>query len=131
VLIDTSAVLAILLGEPESQALVEAIVASPVRRIGAPTLVEAAAVLMARKGKQGEIALDALVQRLSIEVVPMSIEAAGRTRSAYQRFGRGVGSPAVLNYGDCLAYGIAMASGDALLFKGDDFGQTDVIAAPW
>jgi ribonuclease VapC len=131
VLIDTSAVLAILLGEPESQALVEAIVASPVRRIGAPTLVEAAAVLLARKGKQGEIALDALVQRLSIEVVPMSIEAAGRTRSAYQRFGRGVGSPAVLNYGDCLAYGIAMASGDALLFKGDDFGQTDVIAAPW
>jgi len=83
--------------------------------------------MVARKGPQGAIALDALLERLDIEVVAMSAEAASLARSAYTRYGKGVGSPGVLNYGDCLSYGVAMATGEPLLFKGDDFTQTDVL----
>jgi ribonuclease VapC len=61
----------------------------------------------------------------------MSPDAAAFSRSAYARFGRGVGSPSVLNYGDCLSYGIAMAVGESLLFKGDDFSKTDVASVPY
>jgi len=127
--IDSSALVAILLGEPESPRLVKAIATAPVRVVGAPTVVETAAVLLARKGTAGEVALDALLQRLDIRVVPMTADAAVAARSAYQRYGKGVGSPGVLNYGDCLAYGVAVASGDTLLFTGEDFSQTDVVAA--
>ena len=74
--IDTSAIVAILLGEPEAEDLVAAIAAAEERVIGAPTLVEAAAILFARKGTAGEVALDALLQRLEIEVVPMTADAA-------------------------------------------------------
>jgi ribonuclease VapC len=124
--IDTSALLAVLLSEAEADALVEAIVSAGTRQVGAPTLVEAAAVMAARKGPAGEVALDALLQRLEIEVVAMTPEAAAFARSAYVRYGRGVGSPAVLNYGDCLAYGVARAAGEPLLFKRDDFALTDI-----
>jgi ribonuclease VapC len=124
--IDTSVLLAILQGEPEALAFVDAISSADSRVVGAPTLVEAAAVILARKGPQGEIALDALLQRLDIEVAEMTPEAASFARSAYSRYGKGVGSPGVLNYGDCLAYGVAMAMGEPLLFKGDDFSKTDL-----
>jgi ribonuclease VapC len=99
---------------------------TPVRLVGAPTVVEAAAVMLARKGPQGEIALDALLRRLHIELTPMSAEAAGFARSAYARYGKGIGTPGVLNYGDCLAYGVAKAAGERLLFVGDDFRKTDI-----
>jgi ribonuclease VapC len=129
--IDTSALVAILLGEPESQRMAVAIAADPTRLVGAPTLVEAAAVMLARKGPQGEIALDALLQRLDIRTTDLNAEAAAHARSAYRRFGKGVGLPSVLNYGDCLSYGVAMARGEPLLFKGDDFPRTDVLAAAY
>lgn len=130
-IIDTSALVAILLGEPEADQLVQAIVAAGSRVVGTPTLVEAAAVMLARKGSIGEVALDALLQRLSIDIMPMSAEAAASARSAYQRYGRGIGSPGVLNFGDCLSYGVAMAAGEPLLYKGDDFTMTDVEAVAW
>lgn len=129
--IETSALVAILLAEPEAERLVRAIGGAEPRLVGAPTVFEAAAVMLARKGPAGEIALDALLQRLAVEIVPMSVAAAVLARSAYQRYGRGVGSPGVLNYGDCLSYGIAMAEGDALLFTGNDFSRTDVSAAAY
>jgi ribonuclease VapC len=131
VVLDTSAILAILFAEPEAALMVGALVGAERRLVGAPTLVEAAAILLARKGPAGGIALDALLQRLGVEVVPMTPEAATLARSAYQRFGKGVGSPGVLNYGDCLAYGVAMAVDEPLLFKGDDFPRTDVVAAAY
>jgi ribonuclease VapC len=131
VIIDASAVVAILLDEPEAGRLVEAIASAPVRRIGAPTLVEAAAVLLARKRANGEIALDTLLERLDIDVVAMEPDAAAMARSAYRRYGKGIGSPGVLNYGDCLSYGIAMALSEPLLCKGDDFAQTDVLLAAY
>lgn len=129
--IDSSALLAILQSEPESSALVRAIAAAEERLVPAPTIVEAAAVMMSRRGAGGEIALDALVQRLEIEIIAMSIEAANAARRAYRRYGKGVGSPGVLNYGDCMAYGVAMSRGTTLLFKGKDFSQTDVKAAEY
>lgn len=127
-IIDTSALLAILLDEPESTALVSAISAASVRLIAAPTLVEASAVLHGRKGPSGDVALDALLHRLSVITVDMNSAAAAFARDAFRRFGKGVGNPAVLNYGDCLAYGAAMATGQPLLFKGADFAQTDIAA---
>ncbi|MEO8192749.1 MAG: type II toxin-antitoxin system VapC family toxin [Gemmatimonadales bacterium] len=124
--IDTSAVIAILLGEPEANGIIDAIEKDAIRLIGAPSLVEAGAVMLAKKGAGGVVALDALIQRLDITVEPFSSSAADFARSAYARFGKGVGSPAVLNYGDCLSYGVAQTLGQPLLFKGDDFPQTDV-----
>ncbi len=130
-IIDTSALIAILLDEPESTALVAAISAAPVRFIAAPTLVEASAVLHGRKGPSGDVALDALLHRLSVITVEMNAIAAAFARDAFRRFGKGIGNPAVLNYGDCLVYGVAMATGQPLLFKGSDFAQTDVASATY
>lgn len=129
--LDSSALLAILLAEPEAPAMLRALARDDVRRVGAPTLVEASAVLQARKGPAGDVALDALLERASIEVVPMTPAAASLARLAYGRFGKGVGSPGVLNYGDCLAYGVAVTEGEALLYKGDDFSKTDVEAVEY
>lgn len=130
-LLDTSALLTILFGEPEAAAMVRAVARDPVRLVGAPTLVEASAVMTARKGSGGEVALDALLERMKVQVVPLSVDAARLARLAYARFGKGVGDPAVLNYGDCLSYGVAMAEREPLLFKGDDFGRTDVEVASY
>ena len=124
--IDTSALLAILLGEPEAEAMVKAIAGTEVRLVGTATVVEASAVLQARKGSGGDVALDALLRRLSVDSVPVTDTAATLARLAYGQFGKGVGSPGVLNYGDCLAYGVAMSLRQRLLFKGDDFPETDV-----
>jgi ribonuclease VapC len=127
--IDTSALVAILLLEPDALGLADEIAAADPRLVGAPTLVETAAVMLARKGPQGVIALDALLSRLAIQVVPMSPTAAEFARDAYSRYGKGVGSPGVLNYGDVLSYGVARAEDEPLLFKGDDFRQTDITPA--
>jgi ribonuclease VapC len=124
--LDTSALLAILFAEAEADAMVRAIAADERRLLGAPTLVEASCVLRAKKGGGGGVALDALLERLAVETVPLSVSAAKLARVAYARFGKGVGDPAVLTYGDCLAYGVAMAEREPLLFKGDDFSRTDV-----
>jgi ribonuclease VapC len=130
-IIDTSALLAILFAEPESRRLVTAIVREQSRLLPAPAFVEASAVMLGRKGPQGIIALDALLQRLDIETTAMPVEAATFARSAYERYGKGVGSPAVLNFGDCLSYGVSKSAGEPLLFKGDDFAATDVDVAPF
>lgn len=111
--------------------MVDAITGDAARLVGAPTLVEAAAVMLARKGPPGEIALDALLQRLDIEVTAMTADATAFARGAYSRFGKGVGSPGVLNLGDCHSYGVARAADEPLLFKGDDFPQTDITPASY
>jgi len=124
--LDTSAVVALLFGDTESTRMIHAIAEAEDRWIGAPTLVEASAVMLARKGPGGELALDALLKRLNVETVPLSETAARLARLGYARFGKGVGSPPVLNLGDCYAYGTAMALRQPLLFKGEGFRQTDV-----
>jgi ribonuclease VapC len=124
--IDTSALVAILLREPEAERLLNAIFAADRRCVGAPTVVEATAVMRAKRGPSGVVAFDALLHELDVEIVPMSKNAARLASDAYCRYGKGVGSPSVLNNGDCLSYGVASDLGEPLLFKGDDFPQTDL-----
>lgn len=130
--VDTSALVAILFGEPEAARLEAAIRAAPVRQIGAPSYVEAAVVLRSKRGPAGLVALDALVDALGIAVVPLTAVGARHACDAYDRFGAGRGhAPAVLNFGDCLAYGAAAERGASLLYKGEDFARTDVPAATY
>ncbi len=125
--VDTSALVAILFGEPEASRLEAAVRSAPVREVGAPSYVEAAVVLRAKRGPAGPLALDALLTALGIEIVPLTAAGARHARDAYDRFGAGRReAPAAINFGDCLAYGVAADRGAALLYKGDDFARTDV-----
>jgi len=126
VLIDSSALLAIIFGEPEATRFVEVIAADDIRAVAAPALVEVTAVLLMRKWANGQAALHQLLEALDIDVVPMTASAAEIAQQAYARFGKGTGSPAVLNFGDCLAYGVAKDLREPLLFKGNDFPRTDL-----
>lgn len=128
--LDTSAVLAILLGEPEANRLLAAVDAALFRRLSAASLVEAAIVTQSRLGDPGERELDLLLNRMRVETVAVTAEHATLARSAYRRFGKGR-HPAALNYGDCFSYALAVALQEPLLFKGDDFSQTDVTAVDY
>lgn len=128
--IDTSVLVAILLSEPEAMTFVEEIAAADRRLVGVPTLVEAAAVMLARKGEEGVIALDALLSRLGIEVVSMTPAAAEFAHEPYGRFGKATGSPGVLNCGAVLSYGVVRAEDEPLLFKGEDCSKTEVPSIP-
>lgn len=127
--IDTSAILTILLDEPEAIDFERRVAADPVRLISAATLVEATIVIEARLGDAGGRELDLWLHRLDVETVPVDAEQAGMARRAWRRFGKGR-HPAGLNYGDCFAYALAATRAEPLLFKGDDFSRTDLAAAP-
>ncbi len=116
--IDTSALLALLANEPEAESFRVALEADPVRLLSAASLVEASAVVEARYGEAGGRELDLLVFKAGIEVVAVDREQAEVAREALRRFGRGR-HPAGLNYGDAFAYALAVVSSQALLFKGD------------
>ncbi len=128
--IDTSALIAILQHEPEADALSEAILAASAPRISAATLVEAGIVMQGRHGDVGSRNLDVLLSQTRIEVLPLTAAHAALAREAFRRFGKGQ-HPAGLNYGDCFAYALAVALGEPLLFVGSDFGQTDVAVAEY
>jgi len=129
VVLDTSAVLAILLQEPGAETLETAIEADDTRLMSAVSVLEAAIVIQARKGMAGARELDLLLRRAQVQIEPLTAEHVEIARDAWTRFGRG-NHPARLNLGDCCAYALAESSGDALLFKGADFAKTDVAAAP-
>jgi ribonuclease VapC len=124
--IDTSALLAILLDEPERRTFNEAIEAAESRRMSTATFVEVSIVIESRFGAEGLRDLDLFIERSGIELIPVDSEQAQAARRAYSRFGKGR-HPAGLNFGDCFAYALAMVLGEPLLYKGDDFGRTDVI----
>ena len=124
--LDTSAILAVLLNEPDADAYRRAIEADPVRLLSAATLIETAIVIETRVGEAGGRELDLLVHKASIEVVAVDAGQADLARDAYRRFGKGR-HPAGLNYGDCFAYALSQSVGEPLLFKGDDFRKTDVM----
>jgi ribonuclease VapC len=132
VVIDTSALVAILLGEPEAPRFAAAIKAAPAREVGAPTYVEAVYVMGGRHGAAGVVALDALLAQLGIAIVPMTAAAATHARDAYRLYEKGGGTVArVLNLGDCHAYGVALDRGVELLYKREDFRATPIAAAPY
>lgn len=123
--LDTSALLAVLLNEPEAPAFRLALEADPVRLLSAASLVEASIVIEVRVGEPGGRELDLLIHKAAIEVVAVDAAQADLARHAYRQFGKGR-HPAGLNYGDCFAYALAQSAGEPLLCKGDDFSRTDV-----
>jgi ribonuclease VapC len=126
--IDTSAVLAILEDEPERRELNEEIEAADARLMSVATFVEASIVIESRKGSEGIRDLDLFIERAGIELVSVDAEQGKAARLAFARFGKGR-HPASLNFGDCFAYALAKVLAQQVLFKGDDFSQTD-IASP-
>lgn len=123
--VDTSALLAVLLEEPDGDALLQRIVDDPVRLVSAGTLLEAGIVADGNPNRRKGPALDALLATLGVRVEPVTEEQARVAREAYRRFGKG-NHPAALNFGDCFAYALSRVTGEPLLFKGGDFGRTDV-----
>ena len=127
-IVDTSALLAILFREPEHPDLNTALGEEEERTMSAVSLFEASTVTARRQGLSGLRDLDELVRLLDLEVAPFSAAQAALAREAFIRFGKGA-HPARLNLGDCCSYALAKERGQALLFKGDDFAQTDIVSA--
>jgi ribonuclease VapC len=125
--IDTSALLAILLAEPEAEDFSRAIAADPKRLLSALSALEAAVVIHTRKGPSGIRELDLLLHSAGVTIVSLDADQAYLARTAYERYGKGHHS-AALNLGDCCSYALALSSGEPLLFKGNDFAQTDLSA---
>lgn len=129
-IVDSSAILAILLEEPEGHLFDVAILRTAVARMSAASLLEASMILQSRRGSDGVRDLELLMVRFKIEIAPFTESQARLARVAFERFGKGR-HPASLNFGDCMAYALAKETGEELLFKGTDFGQTDIAAAAY
>jgi ribonuclease VapC len=123
--IDTSALISILLGEPEAEAFARAITNDSKRLISAFSILESSIVIEAKKGDAGGRELDVLLHRSKIEIVGMNTEQLEIARRAWRMYGKGR-HPAGLDIGDCCAYALAKYAGEPLLFKGDDFGKTNI-----
>ena len=124
--LDTSALVAILTGEPEQRSFIAAIDAADSRLLSTASYVESSIVIEARYGAAGVADLDLFLRRATITLVPVDEEQALAARRAFSRFGRG--RPAAgLNYGDCFSYALASVSAEPLLCKGSDFRRTDIV----
>jgi ribonuclease VapC len=127
-ILDTSAILAILFREPEQDDFLGKVGSAPMVGIGAPTLVETAIVLGARLGERAPSMLSAMVDRAGIVIISFDSPHWHLATDAWLRFGRGR-HPAALNFGDCLAYATARLANRPLLCKGEDFSKTDLVLA--
>ncbi len=127
-MVDSSAVLAVLYREPDAERYERAIAESPNCRMSVASMLEASIVLEGRGGAAAGHELDVFLESAAIELAPVTVEHAEAARRAWRRFGKG-NHPAALNYGDCFAYALAKVTGEPLLFKGEDFSQTDIEAA--
>ena len=128
--IDTSALVAILSLEPEAARLAQAIEADPTRLISAATLLEVGIVMEARLGAAGGKEFDLLVAKAGVVIEPLTADQASTAREAWRRFGKGRHA-AALNFGDCCSYALARATGEPLLFKGTNFANTDIAAVSY
>lgn len=128
-IIDTSAIVAMLQLEPEATAFLRLLSQTADKAMSAATYVECGIVIDKAKNPQASATLDALVGALSIKIEPLTEKHARIARQAYRDFGRGSGHSAKLNFGDCFAYALAVERGEALLFKGDDFTHTGIAQA--
>jgi ribonuclease VapC len=127
-IIDTSVLIAILLDEPDRDNFLRAIDAAAARRISAMSKLETGIVMVGRKGPAAGREVDLLIAKLAATVVPFDEHQADIARDAFARYGKGR-HRAGLNFGDCAAYALAIAEAEPLLFKGTDFGATDVQVA--
>ncbi len=128
-IIDSSAVIAILFGEPEAQAFLSQIAVAKACRLSSASLVEIGIVLRRDAVAQRRAAFDEMLRLFSMKIEPVTEEQAYLALDAYDRFGKGTGHSAGLNYGDCFSYALAKETGEPLLFKGADFTHTDLEAA--
>ncbi|PRD44656.1 PIN domain nuclease [Phyllobacterium phragmitis] len=124
--IDTSAIIAIALNEPEAAEFEMRIADDPVRLISAATMLEASIVIETRLGEAGGRELDLWLYKAGIDIVAVDADQADLARRAWRRFGKGR-HRAGLNYGDCFSYALAVSRQEPLLFKGNDFSRTDIV----
>lgn len=127
-IVDSSALLAILFREPDAARFEQVIATSPECRMSVANALEASIVVEGRGGVAAGDELDAFFETSGIELAPVTAEHFVAARRAWRRFGKG-NHPAGLNFGDCFAYALAEASDEPLLFKGDDFERTDILSA--
>jgi ribonuclease VapC len=125
VIVDSSALLAVILNEDDEPRFAAAMIDAPALRMSAANWVEAAIVVDSHKNAAAKVRFEDLIEALRLEIRPVMVEDAYWTRAAYNEYGRGH-HRAQLNYGDCFAYALAKSSGEPLLFKGNDFSQTDI-----
>lgn len=125
--IDSSALIAILLDEPERLPFSNAIERDSVRFMAAPTLLETVMILSAKKGDDALRELDYAIVKMRVEVIPFGYDEQQIAQKAFLMYGKGR-HPAALNYGDCMSYAAATVRGEPLLFKGEDFSRTDISA---
>ncbi len=125
-IVDTSALVAIVSDEPNKSRLLAAISGSAIARISAANLLEAYFVIDGRRDPDASALLDGLLRRLALTAEPVTEAQVFIAREAFRRFGKGSGNPARLNYGDCFAYALARALDEPLLFIENDFAQTDI-----
>ena len=128
-IIDTSALIAILRAEPDASEIAHAIERARDRRISAVNWVETAVVIDTSRDPVASRRFDELVQTAELHVEPVTHDQARIAREAYRDFGKGSGHKAGLNFGDCFAYALAKSTGETLLFNGNDFGHTDIAPA--
>lgn len=128
-IVDTSAIIAIIAGEPESQTFASAMAEAESCSISAGSWIEATAVLVRWLPGISPQKLDDLMQQARIAIMPVTVEQAEIGQATYRTYGRGTKHRARLNFGDCFAYALAKATGEPLLYKGDDFVHTDVVSA--
>jgi ribonuclease VapC len=129
-IIDSSALVAMLEQEPEAERMARTLAHTTERLLSSANLVETGIVMQARRGDEGARDLDLLLAKLNVEIVPFTARQAQIARKAFRRYGRGR-HDAELNFGDCCAYALAKDESAPLLFKGDDFSRTDVIVAAY
>ncbi len=128
-IIDTSAVIAILRDEPDAAAYAKAIEAAATRKISAANFLEAAIVIDLSRDPIASRRFDELCEEAQLVIEPVTEAQVRIAREAYRDFGRGSGHLAKLNFGDCFAYALSKVTGEPLLFKGDDFSRTDIKSA--
>lgn len=128
-IIDTSAIIAILRGEPDAERYMDALSGATAPRASAGTYLETAIVVDANRDPVLSARLDELLAVTRVTIDPMTRRQADIARQAYRDFGKGSGHPAGLNFGDCFAYALARESSQPLLYKGDDFSHTDIASA--
>lgn len=127
--IDTSALVAIFLAEPERRLLLDLVLQAETRMISAATVLETGIVLEARRGESAGREFDLFLVRANLQIVAVDSEQTEIARSAWRKYGKGR-HPAALNFGDCFAYALAKFAGESLLAKGTDFASTDIEVCP-
>ncbi|HUZ72950.1 MAG TPA: type II toxin-antitoxin system VapC family toxin [Stellaceae bacterium] len=128
-IVDTSALMAILRNEPDAARFATAIASAAIRRISAANYLESAIVVDGSRDPMLSRGFDALLAEAAMRIEAVTEAHARIARDAYRDFGRGSGHPARLNFGDCFAYALAKATGEPLLFKGDALVHTDIVPA--